>query len=229
MRGNNAGPRYRRQGDRPTVPVTEVLPAFAPYRRPLPLQDRLAYVLGRLPSRFRRLVTAVLLLAAAEMHVIGRSGDGHLDRTPTLGLVFLAPLIAAVAAIMLKTLGGLIHRTARLLGGSGHYDATTEVVGLLAAIMLLPSAVVRLGAPTADVTPIVDMVAAVAALVVVTYVVGSLEGVGRIRAVLALLLPGGLVVALLIMLSLLLTAADDLPLVSMVAAPNGQRRGGRDG
>jgi hypothetical protein len=193
------------QGVWRTLPLTTTMPV-AQVRRSAP-RHRVADALARMPAPVRRTTAAVLLLATAEMHMIGRYGD--LGRTPDEVVVLLAPLLAAAAAAAAVTLGRLTHRTARLLGGAGHSDTTPEILVLVAATTALPGGVAAM-LSDGNAAPLVSLVLAVTGLVLAVHVVAGLEAIGRVRATVALVVPWMLAVALLILLALIESATADL-------------------
>jgi hypothetical protein len=199
--------RFGSPDDRPTQKLSTMGETYR-YGEELPVRRRLADPVGllaRLPSEYRRWTAASLLLATAEMNVIARY-EGRPWWVLVLGMVLRAPLHAAVAAALLFLLGRLTHATARVLGGTGYRDVTTEAIVVFAAVMALPAGIaLLLAGRNGDFVTVLEVLLSVAALVIGVRMVARLEALEISRAATALVIPVLLVMVLLIALVVLET------------------------
>jgi hypothetical protein len=206
MRHDGMSDWYESPVDQPTYQMGTLGPTYR-YGQRLPLWRQLAdpvAVLERIPSATRRWGAGALLLATAEMSAIARYSHGHPWWALVLAMLLLAPLHAAVAAALLALLGRLTRWTARLLGGTGYPETTTEIVMVFAAMMALPAGIAMLlwGSHT-EVIAVLELVLSVVALVLGVRLVARLEALETTRAAVALILPGVLVITLFVVLAVL--------------------------
>ena len=203
MTGGNRLHWYDNPDDQPTYQM-RAEPETYEHEQPVPLWRRLAdpaRLVEGLGWDARRRTAGVLLLTTAELSVIAKH-DGEAWWALLLNMLLRAPLHAAVAAALLVLLGRLTHRVARLCGGDGDSDTTTEVLVAFAAVMAFPAGVaLLLWGDNQDIVLTLELILSVVSLVLGIRAVGRLEGLDSTRAAVSLVVPGLLVMVLVALLT----------------------------